>query len=270
MPSAELDGADAPGPPPRWGLGDAIGGWLVAVATSTVVGVFVLGVTGAPPDAPSGVGAAVGEVVGRLATGRPPEVTRPAPLALTALLQVPLWSMLVLVPVVVATTKGHGVVRDFGLRMRLLDVPVGLATGAACQLLAVPALYWVLFRVIGEQDVSAEARRLTDRATDPVGVVLLFLIVAVGAPVAEELFFRGLTQRAFRKRGLRWGWAVLATAVVFGASHLQPLQFPALVLAGVVFGVLAERTGRLGPAIWAHVGFNAAAAGVLLFGTVLR
>lgn len=265
MPSAELDDAGAAAFVPRWGLGDAIGGWFLAVATSTVVGVLVLGATGVAPDAPAGVGAAVGEVVGRLATGRPPEVTRPAPLALTALLQIPLWAMLILVPVVVATTKGRGVVRDLGLRMRPLDVPVGLAAGAACQLLAVPALYWVLFRVIGEQDVSAEARRLTDRATDPLGVVLLFLIVAVGAPVAEELFFRGLTQRAFRKRGLRWGWAVVATAVVFAASHLQPLQFPALVLAGVVFGVLAERTGRLGPAIWAHVGFNGVAAVVLLW-----
>ena len=32
----------------------------------------------------------------------------------------------------------------------------------------------------------------------------------------------------------------------------------------VVFALLAVRTGRLGPAIWAHVGFNAVAVGSLL------
>jgi len=263
--STDLEPPATPTAVPRWGLGDALGGWVLAVVASTLLGVVVLGVTGVSLDAPAGVGAALGEVVGRLGSGRPPAVTQPPPLALTAVLQLPLWAVMVAVPLVAAATKGNGAVRDFGLRMRAIDVPVGLVVGAACQLVAVPALYWLLFRVIGEQDVSAEARQLTERATDPFGVLVLFAIVAIGAPVAEELFFRGLTQRAFRKRGLGWVPAVGATAVVFAASHLQPLQFPALVLAGIVFGVLAERSGRLGPAIWAHVGFNGVAAAVLVW-----
>jgi membrane protease YdiL (CAAX protease family) len=52
--------------------------------------------------------------------------------------------------------------------------------------------------------------------------------------------------------------------VLFGAAHLQLLQFPALVLAGAMFGVLAHRFGRLGPAIAAHVVFNMTAVGALL------
>ena len=46
---------------------------------------------------------------------------------------------------------------------------------------------------------------------------------------------------------------------MFAAVHLQLLQFPALVLIGLVLGWLTLRTGRLGPAIWAHVAFNATA-----------
>jgi membrane protease YdiL (CAAX protease family) len=46
------------------------------------------------------------------------------------------------------------------------------------------------------------------------------------------------------------------SSVVFGLSHGQLLQLPALILAGVLFGVLAHRAGRLGPAIAAHVAFN--------------
>ena len=48
-------------------------------------------------------------------------------------------------------------------------------------------------------------------------------------------------------------------------THLQPLQFPALLAFGVILGVLAWRTGRLGPALWAHVGFNVVAAAGLLY-----
>ncbi len=50
--------------------------------------------------------------------------------------------------------------------------------------------------------------------------------------------------------------AIGTTALVFGASHFLLLQLPGLVLAGALFGVLAHRAGRLGPAIVAHVAFN--------------
>jgi membrane protease YdiL (CAAX protease family) len=105
--------------------------------------------------------------------------------------------------------------------------------------------------------LSQPARELGDKATTPGGIALLFLTVAIGAPLAEELFFRGLVLRAFEKRvGTRW--AVAASSVVFGATHFQALQFPALTAAGVVFALLVVTTGRLGPAIFAHMAFNAA------------
>ena len=51
---------------------------------------------------------------------------------------------------------------------------------------------------------------------------------------------------------------------MFGAVHLQLLQFPALTLIGLVLGWLTLRYGRLGPAIWAHIAFNAVATVMLL------
>jgi membrane protease YdiL (CAAX protease family) len=61
---------------------------------------------------------------------------------------------------------------------------------------------------------------------------------------------------------VRWGIAL--SSVLFGAAHFQLLQFPALALAGVLFGVLAHRAGRLGPAIAAHIVFNMTAVVTLL------
>ena len=49
---------------------------------------------------------------------------------------------------------------------------------------------------------------------------------------------------------------MVVSGLIFGASHFELLQLPALALVGVFFAVLVVKTGRLGPAIWAHVAFN--------------
>jgi hypothetical protein len=58
-----------------------------------------------------------------------------------------------------------------------------------------------------------------------------------------------------RRFGANWV-PVAGSAVLFAASHFQPLQFPALVLLGVILALLVQRTGRLGPAIATHMVFN--------------
>ena len=49
----------------------------------------------------------------------------------------------------------------------------------------------------------------------------------------------------------------MISSVAFGAAHIEPLQFPALFLFGLVAALLTTRTGRLGPSICAHIAFNA-------------
>jgi hypothetical protein len=213
---------------------------------------------------PPGTGAAVGQAAGQAATGQALDIATAPPIWLTMLMQLPLWAVLGGVPIYLAVTKGRGLVAELGLRMKAIDVPVGLAIGAACQMFMVPALYWLVFKAIGVQDVSAAARDLTDRATDPLSILLVFLIVIVGAPLAEEIFFRGMAQRTFLYK-LRPRWAILASSAFFAASHFQPLQFPALLVFGLILGGLTWKADRLGPAIWAHVGFNAVTAISLIY-----
>jgi uncharacterized protein len=239
-PPAPPPGGTVPTGAPHWGLGDAAAGFLVAVLASTFVTAAVLA-----------------------ATGRSAEASDDLPLTLVAVLQVPLWIGLAGAPVLAAKRKGRGVVEDFGVRLRASDVPIGLVAGAVTQALLVPLLYVPIFRLLGDDlDVSGPARSLTDRATG-VGVVLLVLVVAIGAPVVEELFFRGLLLRALERR-LGPAPALWLSAVLFGLSHFQLLQLPALVLFGLVAGLLAQRRGRLGPAVCAHLAFNAWTVAVLL------
>jgi membrane protease YdiL (CAAX protease family) len=77
---------------------------------------------------------------------------------------------------------------------------------------------------------------------------------------AEELFFRGWIQP---KLQLGWGrWPGLAvTALAFSALHFvsgdfDMFSFVNLTLAGLWFGLLAERSGGLALPIGAHFGWN--------------
>jgi len=181
-----------------------------------------------------------------------------------ALLQVPLWGGYV-GAVILAGRQGGGVRADFGLSFRAIDVPVGLVVGVAVQLLVLPALYWPILRLIGRtsDDLSAPARALSDKAQDTLGWVLLTLIVVVGAPIVEELFFRGLLLRALQKRGSSDAAACLVSAAIFAAIHIQLLQFVGLFTIGLVLAVMAVRTGRLGMSICTHAAFNATSVLVL-------
>ena len=69
-----------------------------------------------------------------------------------------------------------------------------------------------------------------------------------------------------RARSLPIWPAMVITSVLFGISHFQALQLPALAAFGLVLSILAHRTGRLGRSIWAHVGFNATTVVLLLAG----
>jgi membrane protease YdiL (CAAX protease family) len=143
--------------------------------------------------------------------------------------------------------------RDYGLRFLPIDV-IGIPIGVLTQLVFVQVLYWAL-PFIDRDEVSESAESLTSRA-EGWGVVLLTVLVVVGAPVVEELFFRGLVLRSIQARYSDW-LAVVGSAVLFALVHFQLVQLPALILFGIVVGYLALRTKRLGMSIFAHAGFNA-------------
>jgi membrane protease YdiL (CAAX protease family) len=187
------------------------------------------------------------------------------PLRTIALLQIPYDGALAAVAILAVQRKGMGVVRDLRARMRWPDIPIGLAFGLVAQvlgnLLYLP-IYWSTN--VTSDDVTEPAKTLTDKATGNAGgVVLLVLVTVVMAPIVEELFFRGLVLRSAERR---WGtgWAIAFSSVLFGITHFEALQLPPLILFGLIAALLTVRTGRLGPAIWAHVGFNALAVATLL------
>ncbi|MHC4549069.1 MAG: ABC transporter permease subunit/CPBP intramembrane protease [Planctomycetota bacterium] len=83
---------------------------------------------------------------------------------------------------------------------------------------------------------------------------VFFCMLAVVPPICEEIFCRGFLLAAFRPRfGSK---AILITAVLFGALHLDWMRFPATCAAGLMLGYVCVRTGSLFAAILFHMTYN--------------
>ena len=85
----------------------------------------------------------------------------------------------------------------------------------------------------------------------------LWLCAVVIAPVAEELFFRGVCQTAlnhvFRRRWL----STVVVGSAFGLAHFpQPQVVAPLIVLGLILGYVYERTGSLVAPITMHLLFN--------------
>lgn len=220
-----------------------VGGWLLsqmvgAVAFFAIHPLFVVAGTA------SGVAAA--EVLDDTALA----LTAGTPLLALALLQAPVWATQLGVVAVATVGRGRSLGRDLRLRWHWSDVPVGIACGIGAQLLV--AVAYLLAGVDGD----GPARQLTSKGAGLAGVLGMLALLAVAAPVVEELLFRGVLQGGLAGR-LHPLLALGISSVVFAGVHFQPVQFPGLLIAGLVFGGLALRRDRLGPAIVAHMAFNA-------------
>ncbi len=178
------------------------------------------------------------------------------------LLQIPLWAGLLGTPLL-ARSRGLDWKEQMGWRMRLADAPKGIAVGLLLQFVLLPLLYLPILEVFEDLDVEGPARELTALAETPLEVVALVFMTVVAAPLTEEVFFRGLLQGALRDRfgPIR---AVAISSLAFAVVHFQIVQFPALLVIGIVHALLVLATGRLGAALWSHVAFNAATVVVLL------
>lgn len=151
--------------------------------------------------------------------------------------------------------------RRVGLRFARTDIWF-VFVGVALQL-AIDLVY----NLLGVGTSSKAEHQLLGSGTGWIYLLPAALTI-LGAPLFEELFFRGVVLR-----GLLAAWrspvpaagivaAVVIDGTLFGLAHLgtdEWSQLPGLAMVGVVLAVLAIRTRRLGPSIMTHAAFNAVA-----------
>jgi membrane protease YdiL (CAAX protease family) len=84
------------------------------------------------------------------------------------------------------------------------------------------------------------------------GIVLFFVVGGLIAPIAEEVFFRGIVYGFLR----RWGvlLALIGTTVIFVLAHAIISRIPLTqIVGGIVFAVAYEVEGNLMVPITIHV-----------------
>lgn len=168
-------------------------------------------------------------------------------------------------PWIYSRRRGSTIERDWRFVSRLPnDLAVGTVLAIGCFVGAQIATYGSAALVgLDDTDSASNTDILVDNQDSPwiIGVIML---VVVGAPLAEELLFRGLVLRTIE----RWFGGVVAiigSSILFAIPHWQPdagwqetvVLLSALAVVGLVFAIGTVVTGRLGPAVIAHFLFNA-------------
>lgn len=113
---------------------------------------------------------------------------------------------------------------------------IGEVNIAIDKVLPPPSWFWEMFNKIFENDF---------------GIYGAILKVVIMAPVVEELIFRGVIMHGLMRNYAKTT-AVLVSALMFALFHLNPWQFPATFMLGLLLGLLMVRTRNILLCIMGH------------------
>jgi membrane protease YdiL (CAAX protease family) len=152
-------------------------------------------------------------------------------------------------------------------------VPAGksFTLGFGTLLIALPivtlvSLGWTaVLRAGGMSDEPQDLIAIFGGARSPLVVTAMLAVACIVAPINEELLFRGGIYRFCRQKLGRFG-ALVISAGLFGASHINLAGFLPLAVLGAVFALAYEATGDIRVPIIAHGLFNLNTIVVVLSG----
>ena len=154
-----------------------------------------------------------------------------------------------------------GAARGGGVRRRVLSLPPGLPIATflvglgAMAVLVVPlnaAMYW-----LSPDTFASDLRTFAAFSSSP-AIWLAALVVVVGAPLSEELLFRGFLLPALTKTRHGFKGAALLSTAGWTMLHFN-YSIPGLLevfAIGLVFCWLVRRTGNLWLTIALHALYN--------------
>jgi membrane protease YdiL (CAAX protease family) len=150
---------------------------------------------------------------------------------------------------------------QFGLRRVPVWPAVGWAIVAWLGFYAFTAAFVGILGLHPKEDDLPEQLGINNST---IALIVVALLVAVIAPVAEEFFFRGFFFGALRNWKGTWP-AALITGLVFGGIHAgssDPAYLVPLAAFGLALCLLYVKTGSLYPCIGLHCANNSVAFGV--------
>ena len=166
-----------------------------------------------------------------------------------------------LIGIVLAIARGLDWRETFALkRPRSWARAGGLTLALLVVVFIVGAILEAIFHA-GEEQGLDPAGWQPDRAG---ALVVSFLAIAVAAPLAEELTFRGLGYYLLGQFG-HWA-AILITGLTFALAHGLIVGIPVFFVIGAGLAYLRYRTDSLYPPILVHMAFNGLQLVIGVFG----
>lgn len=179
--------------------------------------------------------------------------------------------------------------KDFWIQFKKFDVFIGL--GIAIGLVLLVALSGWFFGDVLKLDLTAADNGKTFTSFSGFELIIVaFGIASILGPIMEEFFFRGFLFQAVRNsinihlkrvseeseggatlafakwmQQKQYWFAIIVSSVVFGFMHIQPngvgtfgwwYLLVATGTLGLVFGIIAAKTKRIGIGIFGHVFYN--------------
>ncbi len=227
--AAEGAGHQSPArfPYANWGPVAAVLGVFLALATGLVLGIPAV-IVDSPGD-------------GDLSSGA------------NAIVQLATAIGFLMVPFTIAASRGASLRQAaFQLGLRSFRPLTGLKWMAASigAYLLFAIVYVALFGEPNQEDVAESFGTLP----------LQILLIAIAAPISEEVCFRGMLFGGLRERLPRLA-AALLSGLIFGALHAVTglSAVPVLVAFGFILALLYEKTGSIIPCILLHMLNNSVA-----------
>jgi membrane protease YdiL (CAAX protease family) len=142
-------------------------------------------------------------------------------------------------------------------RSLLLGLAMSIPAWLVAQLLATLAA--VILQALGFSPDLGVADTVIARG-DPTVILLAFLLVA---PVAEEIFFRGVVFNAWEREYGQWV-AVGGSAALFAVIHTSLFALVPIFALGIALALVYRRTRSLVATMAMHAGFNAISVTIAL------
>lgn len=165
--------------------------------------------------------------------------------------------------IVITRLRGNGPRADLRLQWSWRAAGLGLVFGIVGLFVTIPAsLLWI--EIVGE-DANSAAGEVFGGARGTWGwAVAVFVLIAIVAPVCEEILYRGLLWGALDQRWGRWV-AFGVSTVMFSVAHLELTRTPLLLVVAIPIGLARLYADNLSASIVAHQVTNLLPGLVLMF-----
>jgi membrane protease YdiL (CAAX protease family) len=229
-------------PRPRWGIPDVLLGLLAGIVASAVFAVVAAVVTGEATTVAEGSTTGAGATVIAGMVGQ--------------------WVGMVGYLFFLSRKKGQGTFRDdFGLRWNgWADIGWGVLIGVG-SIITIGIVISAVAALFGTEPGS-NTEAILDSTGSDIGRYILVVFASFGAPLVEELYFRGLALRAFERR-LGPALGIVLSTLVFAVLHVQSGSagetvslIAGIFVLGAVLAAAVRWRGTLVVSITAHLTLN--------------